>query len=140
MGNTRPHQLHWGDMYTHFDTHKHIFAHTCAHIFIYIDHDDYGFLSNFHLGPFKNDVHQLSFNVSVVDDDIPEDTELFRISLAIVPADRARLGNRVTVSPDVGTVTIQDNDRKLSLTLILVYYKPSINTVAVKKTCRNDCC
>ena len=108
--------------------------------FIYTDPGYYGFLSNFHLGPFKNDVHQLSFNVSVVDDDIPEDTELFRISLAIVPADRARLGNRVTVSPDVGTVTIQDNDRKLSLTLILVYYKPSINTVAVKKTCRNDCC
>ena len=50
--------------------------------------------------------------MSVVNDDIPEDTELFRATLAIFPADQARLGNHVTVSPDVATVTIQDNDGK----------------------------
>ena len=74
---------------------------------------DYGALSNFSLGPFNNDVRQLSFNVSIVDDNIPEDTEMFRVRLALHPADRARLGNRVTVSPDVATFIIQDSDGKL---------------------------
>ena len=51
--------------------------------------------------------------MSIVNDDIPEDTELFTVSLAIVAADQARLGNHVTVSPDVATLTIiEDNDRK----------------------------
>ena len=74
---------------------------------------DYGALTNFSLGPFNNDVHQLSFNVSIVDDNIPEDTEMFRVRLALDPADRTRLGNRVTISPDVATFIIQDSDGKL---------------------------
>ena len=74
---------------------------------------DYGALTNFSLGPFNNDVRQLSFNVSIVNDDIPEDTEMFRVRLVLDPADRARLGNRVTVSPDVATFIIQDSDGKL---------------------------
>ena len=58
-------------------------------------------------------MRQLSFNVSIVNDDIPEDTELFGGSLALDPADQAGLGNHVTVSPDVATFTIiEDNDRK----------------------------
>ena len=73
---------------------------------------DYGALTNFSLGPFNNDVRQLSFNVSIVDDNIPEDTEMFRVRLALDPADQARFGNRVTISPDVATFTIQDSDRK----------------------------
>ena len=73
---------------------------------------DYGNLTNFPLGPFNSDVHQLSFTVSIVNDSIPEDDETFNISLTLAPADQARLGNRVTVSPDVATVTIQDNDGK----------------------------
>ena len=72
--------------------------------------DDYGVLNNFHLGPFNNDVRQLSFNVSVVDDNISDDNEAFSTSLTLDPADQGRLGNRVTVTPDVPTVTIQDND------------------------------
>ena len=64
------------------------------------------------MGPFSNDVRQLSINVSIVNDDIPEDTEMFRINLTLDPADQARLGNRVTLSPDVATFTIQDSDRK----------------------------
>ena len=71
---------------------------------------DYGVLNNFHLGPFNNDVHQLSFNISVVDDNISDDNEMFSTSLTLVPADQARLGNRVTVTRDVVTVTIKDND------------------------------
>ena len=74
--------------------------------------NDFGNLMNFHLGPFNNSVRQLSFNVSIVNDNILEDEETFSASLTLDPADQARLGNRVTVSPDVATVIIQDNDGK----------------------------
>ena len=57
-------------------------------------------------------MRQLSFNVSIVNDNIPEDDKMFGTSLTLDPADQARLGNRVTVSPDVATATIQDNDGK----------------------------
>ena len=73
---------------------------------------DYGNLTNFRLGPFNNSMRQLSFNVSIVNDDIPEDTETFRVSLTLDPDNRNRLRNHVTVSPDVATITMQDNDRK----------------------------
>ena len=70
---------------------------------------DYGALTNFSLGPFNNDVRQLSFNVSIVNDDILEDAKMFSMRLTLDPADQAR---RVTVSPDAAAVTIQDNDGK----------------------------
>ena len=50
--------------------------------------------------------------MSIVNDNIPEDVEMFNVSLTLAPADQARLGNHVTVSPDVATVTIQDDDGK----------------------------
>ena len=37
---------------------------------------------------------------------------MFSASLTLDPADQARLGNRVIVSPEVATVMIQDNDGK----------------------------
>ena len=74
---------------------------------------DYRALTNFRLGPFSNDVRQLSFNVSIVDDNIPENVEMFSMRLTLDPADQAR---RVTVSPDVATVTIHDNDGKAIIT------------------------
>ena len=58
-------------------------------------------------------MRQLSFNVSIVNDTIPENAEMFSVSLTLDPADQAR---RVTVSPDVATVTIQDNDGKAIIT------------------------
>ena len=70
---------------------------------------DYGALTNFRLGPFSDDVRQLSFNVSIVDNNIPENAKMFSMRLTLDPADQAR---RVTVSPDVAAVTIQDNDGK----------------------------
>ena len=73
---------------------------------------DYGTLTSFRLGPFSNSVRQLSFNVSIVNDNIPEDDETFSASLTLDPAAQDRLGSRVTVSPNVATVTIQDNDGK----------------------------
>ena len=72
--------------------------------------DDYGYLTNFHLSPFNNSVCQLSFNVSIVNDSIPEDDEMFTASLTLDPADQARLGNRLTVLPDLATITILDDD------------------------------
>ena len=57
-------------------------------------------------------MRQLSFNLSIVNDSVPEDAETFNVSLTLDPADQARLGNRVIVSPDVATVTIQDDDGK----------------------------
>ena len=75
---------------------------------------------NFRLGPFNNSVRQLSFTVSIVSDNIPEDEEKFNVSLRLDPADQARLGNRtrVTVSPDVATVTIQDDEGNTWLHLL----------------------
>ena len=74
---------------------------------------DYGSLTNFRIGPFNDSVRQLSFNVSIRNDSIPEDDKMFNVSLTLDPADQARLGNRVIVSPDIATVTvIEDNDRK----------------------------
>ena len=58
-------------------------------------------------------MRQLSFNVSIVNDNTPEDTEMFNASLTIDSTDQARLGNRVRVSPNKATVTIQDNDGKI---------------------------
>ena len=58
--------------------------------------------------------------MSVVNDNIPENDETFRTSLILDPADQASLGNRVTVTPDVPTVKIQDNDGKLLPTPLAV--------------------
>ena len=69
-------------------------------------------------------MRQLSFNVSIVNDSIPEDDEMFHVSLTLDPAAQARLGNRVTVSPDVATITIQDDDSKhLIISTITLYVK-----------------
>ena len=48
--------------------------------------------------------------MTIGNDSIPEDAEMFNVSLTLDPADQARLGNRVTVSPHVATFTIQDDD------------------------------
>ena len=57
-------------------------------------------------------MRQLSFNVSIVNGNIPEDDKTFGTSLTLDPADQTRLGNHVTVSPDVATATIQDDEGK----------------------------
>ena len=73
---------------------------------------DYGALTNFSLGSFNNDTRLLSVNVSIVNGNSPESAEIFYVSLTLNHTDKARLGNRVTVSPVVATVTIEDNDGK----------------------------
>jgi len=73
---------------------------------------DYGNLTGFRLGPFSDSVRQLSFNVSIVNDLIPEDDEVFNASLALSPADQATFGELVTVAPDLANVTIRDDEDK----------------------------
>ena len=68
---------------------------------------DYGALTDFRLGPFSNDMRQFSFNVSIMDDMIPEEDEVFTASLILSPD-----GNLVIVAPDLATVTILDDDGK----------------------------
>ena len=92
-------------------THTHSQSHT---IHLSVAPGDYGALAGFSLGPFSDSVRQLSFNVSIVDDMIPEDDEDFTARLTLAPADRTRLGTRVTVDPDLATVTIEDNDGTLA--------------------------
>ena len=77
--------------------------------------NDYGALTGFSLGPFNNSVRQLSFNLSIVNDVILEENEDFTASLTVSPADRTRLGNRVTVQPNVATVTVLDNDGTIAI-------------------------
>ena len=87
-------------------------THTCTHFHPFVAPSDYVALTNFRLGPFSNDVRELSYNVSIVNDSIPEDSEMFRATLTLEGADQAEL---VTVSPDEADVTIQDNDGRQSL-------------------------
>ena len=50
--------------------------------------------------------------MSIVNDNIPEDDKMFGTSLTLDPADQARLGNYVTVTPNVATATVQDDEGK----------------------------
>ena len=50
--------------------------------------------------------------MSIVNDNSPELAEIFYARLTPNRTDQARLGNRMAVSPDIGTVTIEDNDSK----------------------------
>ena len=72
---------------------------------------DYGVLTDFRLGPFSNDVRQLSFNVPIVNDTVPE-PHIFIASLTLSPDDQLRFGNLVTVAPNLVTITILDDDGK----------------------------
>ena len=85
-------------MHTH--THTQIFHPSVAP-------GDYRALTNSRLGPFSNDVRRLSFNVSIVNDSITEDSEMFRATLTL---DNDAQADFVTVSPDEAIVTIDDDD------------------------------
>ena len=90
-------------------THMYMQSHT---IHLSIAPGDCGALTGFPLGPFSNSVRQLSFSVSIVNDMFPENNETFIANLTLLPADQARLRDRVAVQPDSATVTIQDDDGK----------------------------
>ena len=102
---------------------------------------DYGALTGFPLGPFSNSARRLSFNVSIVNDVIPEDDETFIANLTLLPADQARLRNRVTVEPDSATVTILDDegiiavDKRSMLPVHLQLYVSTVYVVSKHKHC-----
>ena len=93
---------------------------------------DYGGLTNYRLGPFSNDVRQLPFNVSIVNDNITEDSEMFRATLTLDDDDQADF---VTVSPDEAIVTIEDNDGRQYLCCSLSISTTSSNVLAVLSMC-----
>ena len=70
--------------------------------------------------------------MSIVNDNIPEDAEM--VSTTFYPADRERIGNHVTVPPNVATVTIQDDDGKHFIVLSSNTYTVYINLLATKIT------
>ena len=91
------------------NSHTHTYTHSHT-IHSSIAPSDYGALAGFSLGPFSDSVRRLSFNVSIVDDMIPEDNELFTASLTL--SDPATYGEIVTVDPALANVTILDEDGK----------------------------
>ena len=99
-------------MYIYSHSHTYMQSHT---IHLSIAPGDYGALTGFLLGPFNESVRQLSFNVSIMNDMIPEEDETFIANLTVLPADQARLGNRVTVQPDSATVTILDDEGTIAV-------------------------
>ena len=56
---------------------------------------------------------------------------MFSVSLTLEPSAQARLDNRVTVSPDVTTVTIQDNDGKPSMYLISTNFSCTLTQLRI---------
>ena len=97
----------------HTQTHTHTHTHTHIYSCVATSDVDYNALTNFHLGPFSDDVRELSFNVSIVNDSTPEGDEMFRVSLTLDSAGQDRLSSRIRVSPNVATVTIQDDGKQL---------------------------
>ena len=78
------------------------------HTHTYIVGTDYN-LTNFTLGPFSDDVRELSFDVSIVDDKILENDKMFQVSLTL--DGQASLSSRVTVSSPRATITIKDDGK-----------------------------
>ena len=114
----------WGHMHTHTIMHTHTYT-----LHLSVAPDDYGALTNYTLGPFSNDVRELSVNISIENDNITEDAEVFSASLTLDPAAEVRLGNRVIVSPAVLNVTILDDDgKKLCLHVCTIL----VDTVLIK--------
>ena len=70
--------------------------------------------------------------MSIVNDSITENVEMFRATLTLDPADQADL---VTVSPDEAIITIEDNDGRQYLCCSLSINTTSSNVLAVLSMC-----
>ena len=73
--------------------------------------DDYGQVTNMPLGPFGNSNRIQCFNVTIVDDNVPEDNEEFMTVVTFCPGELVPPNTIIT--PPNSTVTIGDNDREL---------------------------
>ena len=63
------------------------------------------------LGPFGNNNRLQCFNVSVVDDDVPEEVEEFMTNVTFCPGEP--VPPRVDINPQNATTVIIDDDGKL---------------------------
>ena len=91
----------------HIHAHTHIFTRTNAHTHSYVAPYDYDTQTK-SLGKFSDDERELSFNVSIMDDNISEGDEIFYVSLTL-----ASQSSRVTVSPAEAAITIKDDGKQL---------------------------
>ena len=71
---------------------------------------DYQAVTNLTLGPFGSGNRRQCFNVSILDDTQPENSEDFTVSVHPCPGPPPP---RVIFNPRVGGNTIEDDDRKL---------------------------
>jgi len=68
-------------------------------------------ITNQIVGPFSNSQRRECFLVEITDDTIPENSENFFLDLVPPPGEMLE---RVTISPNQTTVTIEDDDREFS--------------------------
>ena len=78
--------------------------------------------------PFAESLRSQSFNVDIVDDDDYESTEDFTVSLTLASVENFD-SSRVTIDPNVATITITDDDGKCSK-LLEHHHKPSVISAA----------
>ena len=71
---------------------------------------DYQAVTNMPLGPFGSSNRRQCFNITILDDTQPENSEDFTVSVHPCPGTPPP---RVIFNPRVGRNTIEDDDRKL---------------------------
>lgn len=69
---------------------------------------DYQPVTNMTLGPLWNITRRQCFNVNILDNTWPEDTEDFMIHVQFCPGEPQP--ERVDINPQTGTITIIDDD------------------------------
>jgi len=69
---------------------------------------DFNEVMNMRLGPFGNNNRLQCFNVTVVDDNVPEDIEEFMTVVTFCPGEPVPPNTNIT--PPNSTVVIRDND------------------------------
>ena len=80
---------------------------------------------------FDQSTGRVSVNVSIADDMIFEGTEVFQASLILVDP---FIPTIITVSPSLANISIEDNNGKSTLTLILVWTAIMLSLKAIQDT------
>ena len=78
---------------------------------------DYEAVTNMRLGPFGSSNSRLCFNITILDDTQPENSEDFTVSVHFCPGPPPP---RVIFNPRVELHTIEDDDRKLDEVLLIL--------------------
>ncbi len=66
--------------------------------------------------PFDENIRKMSFTVTIIDDDVFELTEMFSIMVS------PEIAGTVEITPNVGRITILDNDGKYRPKLLITLY------------------